>query len=56
MKDDETYQRWDRCWYGTIFYRYEDAVTARRCSRWHSDFDRIVKVWGGWKIMPWGKE
>lgn len=55
-KNDETYQRRDVCWYGHIFRRYEDAVTARQYSRWHSDFDRIVKVWGGWKIVPAGRE
>ena len=55
-KDDKIYQRREVCWYGHIFHRYEDAVTARKCSRWHNDFDRIVKVWGGRKIVPGGKE
>lgn len=54
--NDETYQLPYACWYGHIFRRYEDAVTARQYSRWHSDFDRIVKVWGGWKIVPAGRE
>lgn len=55
-KDDKIYQRREVCWYGQIFHRYPDAVTARQYSRWHSNFDRIVKVWGGWKIMPFDKE
>ena len=55
-KEDEKYRIRDRCWYGQIFHRYPDAVTARQYSRWHNDFDRIVKVWHGWKIMPGGNE
>lgn len=49
-KDDETYQRREVCWYGHIFRRYPDAVTARKHSRWHSNFDPIVKIWRRKKI------
>ena len=55
-KDDEIYHRPDVPWYGHIFRRYPDAVTARQSSRFCSNFDRIVKVWGGWKIMPMERE
>lgn len=52
MKGKDFYTRSDVCWYGHIFRRFEDAAIARDCSRWHSDADAIVKVWGGWKIIP----
>lgn len=45
------YKAYNACWYGHIFKRRRDAETARAYSLWHEPDDRIVKVWGGWKLM-----
>lgn len=45
------YKAHNACWYGHIFKCRSDAEMARAYSLWHEPDDRIVKVWGGWKLM-----
>ena len=52
--DLENYKDPGRVWYGHIFADRWAAILARYYSRYHDPADRIVRVWGGWKITPKG--
>lgn len=50
----DTFKDPDRIWYGQIFKSRWEALLAKCYSRYHDPADKIVRVWGGWKITPKG--